>query len=48
MLESIIEEQGVLPRSWPKPAHTSLWHEPFPAWPRLEQETNQADGSNLN
>ena len=48
MLESIIEDQGVLPRSWPKPAHTSLWHEPVPAWPRLEQETNQADGNNLS
>ena len=48
MLESIIEGQGVLPRSWPKPAHTSLWHEPVPAWPRLEQETNHADGNNLN
>jgi len=48
MLESIIEQQGVLPRSWPKPAHTSLWHEPVPSWPRVEQETNQADGNNLN
>ena len=46
MLESIIEDQGVLPRSWPKPAHTSLWHEPVPAWPRMEQETNQVDGNN--
>ena len=48
MLESIIEKQGVLPRSWPKPAHTSLWHEPVPAWPRLEQETNHAEGNSLS
>lgn len=47
-LEEIIHSKGVLPRSWPKPAHTSLWHEPVPAWPRLEQETNQADGNNRN
>ena len=47
-LESIIEEKGVLPRSWPKPAHTSLWHEPVPSWPRVEQETNQADGNSLS
>ena len=48
MLEGIIQDQGVLPRSWPKPAHTSLWHEPVPAWPRVEQETNQADGNSLS
>ena len=48
MLEGIIENQGVLPRAWPKPAHTSLWHEPVPTWPRKEQETNQADGKSLS
>lgn len=47
-LQDIIENQGVLPRSWPKPAHTSLWHEPVPSWPRKEQETNQAEGNSLN
>ena len=47
-LEQIIESKGILPRSWPKPAHTSLWHEPVPAWPRLEQESNQADGKRRN
>ena len=45
MLEQIIATQGVIPRSWPKPSHTSLWHEPVPAWPRLEQETPQTDGN---
>lgn len=47
-LQKIIEEQGVLPRSWPKPAHTSLWHEPVPSWPRKEQEKTQADGKSRN
>ncbi|MEC7168342.1 MAG: MBL fold metallo-hydrolase [Candidatus Thermoplasmatota archaeon] len=47
-LQKIIEEQGALPRSWPKPAHTSLWHEPVPSWPRKEQEKNQADGKSRN
>lgn len=47
-LEDIIDNQGVLPRSWPKPAHTSLWHEPVPSWPRKEQEMNQAEGKSLN
>ena len=47
-LEQIIDSKGILPRSWPKPAHTSLWHEPVPAWPRLEQETNQAEGRSRN
>ena len=47
-LDAIIENQGVLPRSWPKPAHTSLWHEPVPSWPRKEQEKNQAEGKSLN
>ncbi len=48
MLEDIIEKQGVLPQSWLKPTHTSLWHEPVPSWPRQEQETNQADGKSRN
>ena len=43
-LETIIDEQGTLPRAWPKPAHTSLWHEPVPSWPRKEQEQSQTDG----
>ena len=45
MLEQIIASKGDIPRSWPKPSHTSLWHEPVPAWPRLEQETHQTDGN---
>ncbi|MAY05176.1 MAG: hypothetical protein CMB25_06220 [Euryarchaeota archaeon] len=45
MVDQIIEAKGVLPKSWPKPAHTSLWHEPVPSWPRQEQETNQAEGN---
>jgi len=48
MLEDIIEKQGVIPQSWLKPTHTSLWHEPVPSWPRQEQETNQADGNSRN
>ena len=48
MLNQIIDAQGALPRSWPKPAHTSLWHEPVPSWPRKEQESNQAEGKNRN
>ena len=48
MLNQIIADQGATPRSWPKPAHTSLWHEPVPSWPRKEQESNQADGKNRN
>ena len=48
MLNQIIDDQGALPRSWPKPAHTSLWHEPVPSWPRKEQESNQAEGKNRN
>ena len=47
-LQEIIDDQGTIPRSWPKPSHTSLWHEPVPSWERKEQETNQADGKSRN
>ena len=47
-LEQIIASKGSVPHSWQKPAHTSLWHEPVPAWPRVEQETDQANGKSRN
>ena len=37
-LEGIAENDGVMPRAWPRSAPTSLWCDPVPSWPRAEKE----------
>lgn len=35
---SCIDNQGTIPKSWPRPAQTAIWNTPSPPWPLEERE----------
>ena len=36
--ETCVDNEGNIPKSWPKPAQTAIWNSPHPPWPLDERE----------
>ena len=36
--KNCVENKGVVPKSWPRPAQTAIWNTPSPPWPLEERE----------
>jgi len=36
--KNCVENKGVTPKSWPRPAQTAIWNTPSPPWPLEERE----------
>ena len=35
--QNCVNDNGSIPKSWPKPAQTAIWNSPHPPWPLEEQ-----------